>query len=96
MEKGKVMEWLDRQIEADKIRNTELGNIRMCSGSTSTINGEIYPALHVYNCMNEISEALGEKINVEKRNDREYPYFRYIIYRGYVVFDISTREDTDI
>ena len=95
MEKEKVMEWLDRQIEADKIINTELGNIRMCGGSTSTINGGIFPALHVYNCMNAIAEALEETIDVIKRDDEKDPYYRYFIYKGYVIFDIAETEDGD-
>lgn len=93
MEKEKVIAWLDRKIEADKIMREEEGNLRICSSGVHFAKEGVFPTLHVYNCIDEIAQSLEEPVLIEKQDDSKYPYFRYIIYNGYIIFDISETED---
>lgn len=93
MEKEKVSEWLDRKIEADKIMREEEGKLKICGLGAHFAKEGVFPTLHVSNCMNEIAQSLGETVLVEKRDYDKYPYYRYIIFNGYIIFDISETED---
>ena len=93
MEKEKVIEWLDRKIEADKIMREEYGSLQICGEKTEKVKEGILPALHVYECIHELANAVETPVICNNRDCNEYPYFRYFIYKGYCVFDVSKTED---
>lgn len=93
MEKEKVIAWLDRNIEADKVMREEYGKLKICGMSSTAVKEGEFPNLHVYECVDELADAVGVTVEVVDRDDEDYPYLRYFIYKGYCIFDVCKTED---
>lgn len=94
MNKEKVLEWLDKQVEANNTINEVLSeNTRRLDKPTSKeIDGEYIQTIHM-DSITELTEVLGIKPIENKRDDEDYPLERYFLYKGYVVFELIQKED---
>lgn len=94
MDKEKVIEWLDKQVEANNIINEALSETtyRIDYPTCKKIGSEYVKTIHLAN-IEEIADVLGITPLINERDDEDYPIERYFIYKGYVVFKIIRKED---
>ena len=94
MDKEKVMAWLDKQIEANKIINEALSeNIYRIDNPCKKIIGDKYiETIHLYG-VEEVAKIIGAELIEEERVDEDYPVEKYFMYKGYAVFDLFEKEN---
>ena len=87
MTKEQAIEWLDKQVEANKVLKSKLEDIRRLDCPINYKLGCNYlPIMHIEGVA-KLAEIIGVDYEEERIDGDSYPIKRWFIYKGYAVFE---------
>ena len=87
MTKEQAIEWLDRQVEANKVLKSKLDGIRRLDCPCNyELGGNYLPMMHIEGVA-KLAEIIGVDYYEVRIDGDSYPIKRWFTYKGYAVFE---------